>query len=67
MTIALRCGLTPVPVRVDEDGIDVDTLAATGARAVVVTPAHQCPDRRGPVGRAPPVDNSSGRDASMAT
>ena len=41
--IALRCGLTPVPVRVDADGIDVDVLAATGARAVVVTPAHQCP------------------------
>ncbi len=36
-------GLTPVPVPVDEDGIDVTALAATGARAVVVTSAHQFP------------------------
>jgi GntR family transcriptional regulator/MocR family aminotransferase len=32
-----------VPVPVDEHGIDVDLLDATGARAVVVTPAHQWP------------------------
>jgi GntR family transcriptional regulator/MocR family aminotransferase len=31
------------PVRVDEQGLDVDALAASGARAVVVTPAHQWP------------------------
>lgn len=31
------------PVRVDEQGLDVDALSATGARAVVVTPAHQWP------------------------
>jgi GntR family transcriptional regulator / MocR family aminotransferase len=33
------------PVRVDEDGIDVETLArqATGARLVYVTPSHQFP------------------------
>ncbi|MEV6971957.1 PLP-dependent aminotransferase family protein [Kitasatospora sp. NPDC093806] len=36
-------GLRPVPVPVDEDGIDVDALARTGVRAVVVTPAHQFP------------------------
>ncbi|MBE7699468.1 PLP-dependent aminotransferase family protein [Oerskovia sp. Sa1BUA8] len=40
-------GLTPVPVPVDEDGIDLDALLAasrrTGARAVLVTPAHQFP------------------------
>ncbi|MFF2622702.1 MocR-like pyridoxine biosynthesis transcription factor PdxR [Oerskovia jenensis] len=40
-------GLTPVPVPVDADGIDVDALLAaagrTGARAVLVTPAHQFP------------------------
>ena len=41
--IALRSGLTPVPVPVDEDGICVDAVAASAARAVVVTPAHQCP------------------------
>ena len=38
-----RAGLRPVGVPVDEEGLDVDALAATGARAVVVTPAHQMP------------------------
>jgi GntR family transcriptional regulator/MocR family aminotransferase len=33
--------LSPVPV--DDDGIDTGALAATHARAVVVTPAHQYP------------------------
>jgi len=33
----------PVPVPVDEHGIDVAALAATRARAVVLTPAHQSP------------------------
>ncbi|MFE6304678.1 PLP-dependent aminotransferase family protein [Nocardiopsis sp. NPDC057823] len=32
-----------VPVPVDGDGIDTDALAATDARAVLVTPAHQFP------------------------
>ncbi|MBX9422317.1 MULTISPECIES: PLP-dependent aminotransferase family protein [Streptomyces] len=36
-------GLTPVPVPVDDEGLDVDALAASGARAVLVTPAHQFP------------------------
>ncbi|MEU5537137.1 PLP-dependent aminotransferase family protein [Streptomyces sp. NPDC020362] len=36
-------GLTPLPVPVDEHGIDVAALDATGARAVIVTPAHQWP------------------------
>ncbi|MFI6206339.1 PLP-dependent aminotransferase family protein [Streptomyces sp. NPDC051041] len=36
-------GLHPVPVPVDEEGIDVEALAATGVRAVLVTPAHQFP------------------------
>lgn len=31
------------PVPVDEDGLDVAALARTGARAVLVTPAHQFP------------------------
>ncbi|MEJ7789428.1 MAG: PLP-dependent aminotransferase family protein [Thermoleophilaceae bacterium] len=38
-----RAGLEPAPVRVDSDGLDVEMLAATGARAVLVTPAHQMP------------------------
>src|SRR6185312_10015429 len=41
--IVLRTGQTPVPVPVDDDGIDVARLRTTKARAVVVTPAHQCP------------------------
>src|SRR4051794_5351162 len=36
-------GLEAVPVPVDRDGLDVDALARSGARAVVVTPAHQFP------------------------
>ncbi|MFG3107554.1 MocR-like pyridoxine biosynthesis transcription factor PdxR [Streptomyces tendae] len=36
-------GLQAVPVPVDEEGIDVDALAASGARAVLVTPGHQFP------------------------
>ncbi len=37
-----RRGLDPVPVPVDDEGIVVDALPA-GARAVLVTPAHQFP------------------------
>ncbi|MFD8542334.1 PLP-dependent aminotransferase family protein [Streptomyces sp. NPDC059649] len=40
---AASAGLSAVPVPVDEQGIDVAALAATDARAVVVTPAHQWP------------------------
>jgi GntR family transcriptional regulator/MocR family aminotransferase len=40
---AAAAGMTAVPVPVDADGIDVAALAATGARAVIVTPAHQWP------------------------
>ncbi|KKD04604.1 PLP-dependent aminotransferase family protein [Streptomyces sp. WM6386] len=40
---AEAAGLTAVPVPVDEEGLDVGELAATGARAVIVTPAHQWP------------------------
>ncbi len=36
-------GLRPVPVAVDEDGLDVGELARGGARAVLLTPAHQFP------------------------
>ena len=40
---AVAMGLRVVPVPVDEDGLVVSALAASGARAVVVTPAHQAP------------------------
>ncbi|WP_135452999.1 PLP-dependent aminotransferase family protein [Mycobacterium sp. DL99] len=36
-------GLRPVPVPVDDDGIVVTELAATGAPTVFLTPAHQFP------------------------
>src|ERR1700721_3341003 len=36
-------GLRVVPAPVDDDGLVVCALAASGARAVVVTPAHQAP------------------------
>jgi GntR family transcriptional regulator/MocR family aminotransferase len=38
-----RVGLQPVPVAVDDRGLVVEALAATGARAVIVTPTHQSP------------------------
>lgn len=41
--IAQRAGLEPVPIRVDEHGLDVAGLAASGCEAVVVTPSHQFP------------------------
>jgi GntR family transcriptional regulator/MocR family aminotransferase len=40
---AARAGINAVPVRVDDLGVDVNALAASGARAVVLTPAHQWP------------------------
>ena len=36
-------GLTPEPVAVDEHGLRVDRLAASGAGAALLTPAHQFP------------------------
>jgi GntR family transcriptional regulator / MocR family aminotransferase len=40
---AARAGIEAVPVPVDEHGVSMAALAATGARAVVLTPAHQWP------------------------
>src|SRR5690348_15186632 len=40
---ARAVGVDVVPVPVDELGLDVTALEASGARAVVVTPAHQSP------------------------
>jgi len=36
-------GLEPVPIPVDDRGIDVGALAAAGPDAVLITPAHQFP------------------------
>ncbi|MDN5858798.1 MAG: PLP-dependent aminotransferase family protein [Pseudonocardia sp.] len=36
-------GVETVPVRVDHSGVDVAALAASGAQAVLLTPAHQWP------------------------
>lgn len=36
-------GIEPVPVPVDDDGLDVAALANTAASAVLTTPAHQSP------------------------
>jgi GntR family transcriptional regulator / MocR family aminotransferase len=36
-------GVQAIPVPVDDRGMDVDALDATGAQAVVLTPAHQWP------------------------
>jgi GntR family transcriptional regulator / MocR family aminotransferase len=41
--IAVRAGLEPLPIPVDDEGLRVDALEATGADAVVLTPAHQDP------------------------
>jgi GntR family transcriptional regulator/MocR family aminotransferase len=40
---AVHAGVEWVPARVDEHGIDVEAVAASGADAVVVSPAHQFP------------------------
>jgi GntR family transcriptional regulator/MocR family aminotransferase len=42
-TAAQDARLRPIPVRVDEDGMDVHQLVASGADAAVVTPAHHFP------------------------
>jgi len=36
-------GVEPIPVRVDDDGLDVAALRASEATAVLTTPAHQSP------------------------
>ena len=41
--IARRAGLRVSAVGVDAEGVLVDDLRASGARAVLLTPAHQCP------------------------
>jgi GntR family transcriptional regulator / MocR family aminotransferase len=41
--IVEEAGLTVTPIAVDAEGIDVAALHASGADAVIVTPAHQFP------------------------
>ena len=41
--IVEEAGLAVTPIQVDDDGVDVAALEASGAEAVVVTPAHQFP------------------------
>jgi GntR family transcriptional regulator/MocR family aminotransferase len=36
-------GIEPVPVAIDDDGLDVDALAEAEATTVLATPAHQSP------------------------
>ena len=38
-----HCGLEPVPVPVDEDGMRVEQLHGSGAGGALLTPAHQSP------------------------
>ncbi|MET0233037.1 MAG: PLP-dependent aminotransferase family protein [Kibdelosporangium sp.] len=40
---ATAAGMSAVPVPVDNEGLDVAALERSGARAVLVTPAHQWP------------------------
>jgi GntR family transcriptional regulator/MocR family aminotransferase len=42
-TVFQHLGLTVRPIPLEEDGIDVNALAASGARAVYITPSHQDP------------------------
>ncbi len=41
--VILNTGVTPLPIPVDDDGIDVAALERTEARAVLVAPAHSYP------------------------
>src|SRR5262249_38782009 len=43
LVICRRLGVEAVPVPIDERGIDVDALARTDVRAVILTPTHQFP------------------------
>lgn len=41
--VVAHCGLEPVPVPVDDQGLQTDALAQIEADALLVTPAHQMP------------------------
>jgi GntR family transcriptional regulator / MocR family aminotransferase len=58
-----HAGLEPVPVGVDDQGMRVDRLEGSGARVVLVTPAHQFPSGvvLGPRRRAELLDWAAAR------
>ncbi len=62
---AKRAGLEVIGIPVDDAGIDVAALAASGAQAVLVTPAHQFPTGgvMSPQRRARLLDWARERDA----
>jgi GntR family transcriptional regulator/MocR family aminotransferase len=66
-TIGESLGLDVVAVPVDDQGIDVQALAATDARAVILTPAHQSPTGvvLSPERRHAVVAWASARDATI--
>jgi GntR family transcriptional regulator / MocR family aminotransferase len=43
LQICARLGMEAVPVAIDERGIEVNALAASGVRAVILTPTHHFP------------------------
>jgi GntR family transcriptional regulator/MocR family aminotransferase len=43
LEICARLGMEAVPVAIDERGIEVEALSASGVRAVILTPTHQFP------------------------
>ena len=66
--VVARTGLRPVPIPVDEEGIDVEALEAAGPDAVLVTPAHQFPTGvvLSPERRARLLEWAERRDAIVA-
>lgn len=65
--ICERLGMRAVPVRIDERGIDVDELAASGTGAVILTPTHQFPtgNALAPERRQALVEWAQARDATI--
>ncbi|MBV9810942.1 MAG: PLP-dependent aminotransferase family protein [Solirubrobacterales bacterium] len=43
LLICRQLGMEALPVEIDDHGIDVNALASSGARAVILTPTHQFP------------------------
>jgi GntR family transcriptional regulator/MocR family aminotransferase len=66
-SIARRSGMRAVAVPIDDDGIRVDALAATDARAALLTPAHQAPTGTvlGPARRQELADWAAARRATI--
>jgi GntR family transcriptional regulator/MocR family aminotransferase len=64
LDLLARTGLDLVPIAVDDEGLRVDQLRASGARVVMVTPAHQFPSGvvLGPRRRAELLDWAASHD-----